>query len=82
MKVEILTPRGVAFKGESGSVILPGVGGELGVLDHHAPMLAALKEGDLRVQDGGHTARYHITGGFAEVGDNQLKILAEKAEMK
>ena len=52
MELEIISPGGVLFKGETDYVSFPGTAGSFDVLPHHAPMIAALEEGVIRVFDG------------------------------
>lgn len=62
------------------SVIAPGVDGYFGVLQGHAPLIAALKPGLLEYLDGGGTRHYvHCGGGFAEVDGEKVTILADEA---
>ena len=54
--------------------------GQLGILPRHAPLVAALGAGILRIGlDGGRVARYAISGGFLKVGDNRVTILVDRA---
>ena len=50
MELEIISPGGVLFKGETDYVSFPGTAGSFDVLPHHAPMIAALEEGAIRYQ--------------------------------
>jgi F-type H+-transporting ATPase subunit epsilon len=59
---------------------VPGVAGELGVLPLHAPLLTMIQPGVLRVVKGGEEVAMAITGGFIEVRDNRVTILADSAE--
>ncbi|MCH7484867.1 MAG: F0F1 ATP synthase subunit epsilon [Chloroflexi bacterium] len=61
-------------------VIAPGVQGELTVLPHHAPLLTMIKPGVLRLIKGGDETDVAITGGFLEVKDDRVTILADAAE--
>ncbi len=83
MRLELLTPEGKIFSGEVYGVQMPGVTGSFEVLQNHAPMIAALQQGKLKVlQDklhGGTETYYSIQGGFAEVLDNKVTVLAEGA---
>ena len=49
MILEVLTPDEILFKGNVSQVILPGLDGSFGILDSHAPLISALAEGDVRV---------------------------------
>src|SRR5882672_9615357 len=54
--------------------------GQLGILPRHAPLVAALGSGLLRIGlDGGRVARYAVSGGFLKVGDNRVTILVDMA---
>ena len=61
-------------------VIAPGIQGELTVLPHHAPLLTMIKPGVLRLVKGGDETDVAITGGFLEVRDDRVTILADAAE--
>jgi len=81
LKVEIVTAEKVVYS-EDGvdRVIVPGVEGELGVLPRHAPLLTMIQPGVLRIVKGGEEIEMAITGGFIEVRDNRITILADAAE--
>lgn len=83
MKLNILTPEGSVYSGEAYGVQMPGVSGSFEVLDKHAPLIAALSEGKLKVlQDSlqGATTLYEIQGGFVEVLNNNVTVLVEGAK--
>ncbi len=82
MKLDILTPEGSIYSGEAYGVQMPGVTGSFEVLDKHAPLIAALSSGKLKVLQGGLNGTsgfYEIQGGFAEVLDNNVTVLVEGA---
>jgi F-type H+-transporting ATPase subunit epsilon len=58
----------------------PGGEGWLGILPQHAPLLTTLKSGELRVRTGGVDEGIFVSGGFLEVNDNVVTILADDAE--
>ncbi len=60
------------------TVVVPAVGGYLGVLADHAPLIAALGEGRMMVGRGATEREMHISGGFLEVANNVATILADK----
>ncbi len=79
--LEIVTPRRVVFNGEVSSFSAPGVAGGFQVLFNHAPLLALLKIGIVKITEAGsQESLYAISGGFAEVRDNKVILLAETAE--
>ncbi len=61
-------------------VVAPGIEGYLGILPRHAPLLTALRPGELVVKKGGEEYAYAISGGFLEVLPDQVTILADTAE--
>ncbi|MEO8823318.1 MAG: ATP synthase F1 subunit epsilon [Ginsengibacter sp.] len=80
MTLEILTPEKNIFSGEVYGVQLPGISGMFEVLDKHAPIVSALKEGKLKIlKDKNTTSQYNIQGGFVEVMDNKASVLVEGA---
>lgn len=80
--LEIVTPTSTCFKGEIIHVRAPGVDGDFGVLADHAPMMAGLRPGRVRLDDPDESFDYVITGGFFEVHDNRAVILAEECMKK
>ena len=83
MELNILTPEGSIFSGEAYGVTMPGVTGSFQVLDKHAPLIAALGEGKLKVLQTsltGPATHYDIQGGFVEVLNNNVTVLVEGAK--
>jgi F-type H+-transporting ATPase subunit epsilon len=81
LKVEIVTAEQVVYSEEDvDRLIVPGVEGELGVLTLHAPLLTMIQPGVLRIVKGDDVVEMAITGGFIEVRDNRITILADAAE--
>lgn len=79
--LEVVTPERVAYAGQVASLQAPGSEGSFGVLAGHLPLLTALQIGRLRfVEEGGHAVQMAISGGFVEVGREQVAVLAEAAE--
>jgi F-type H+-transporting ATPase subunit epsilon len=79
--LEIITPKRIVFKGEVISFAAPGVMGGFQVLHSHAQMLSSLKVGEVKIADAqGSEFKYAISGGFTEVRDNNVVLLAETAE--
>jgi len=69
------------YTGNVISVIAPGVDGYFGVLAHHAPLIAALKTGRLSLRDERNVeSTYAVTGGFLEVSENAVVVLADAIE--
>ena len=79
---ELVTPERLVRADEVHMVVVPGVEGEFGVMAWHAPFMTTLKDGELKVYKtaGGAPESITVSGGFAEVGDKGLTVLAERAE--
>ena len=83
MKLEILTPEQKIFSGDVYGVQLPGINGLFEVLDKHAPLVSALKNGTLKIlTDKTKTVSYTIQSGFVEVLNNNATVLIEGAVEK
>src|SRR3989304_3131665 len=80
LKLDIVTAERVVFSQEVDSVVAPGIEGELGILPHHAPLLTALKMGELRIRSDGEVIHMAIGGGFLEVMPDKVVVLADTAE--
>lgn len=80
LHVKIVTAQHTVFDGEAEMVIAPGSEGQLGILPRHAPLLTTLKLGELRVREQGTDEGIFIGGGFLEVNNNLVTILADDAE--
>lgn len=80
MTLEILTPERKIFSGDVYGVQLPGITGLFEVLDKHAPLVSALKEGKMKIlKDKNNHSSYNIQGGFVEVLNNKATVLVEGA---
>ena len=81
MNLEILTPERKLFSGDVYGVQIPGISGSFEVLEKHAPLVAALKAGRLKVlkDNKNHFAYFDIQGGFVEVLNNKVTVLVEGA---
>jgi F-type H+-transporting ATPase subunit epsilon len=80
--LEIVTPQKVVFSGKALSFSAPGVEGGFQVLTLHAPFLTMLSIGEVKVvQADGSVLRYATSGGFVEVRENKVLLLAETAEL-
>jgi F-type H+-transporting ATPase subunit epsilon len=79
---ELVTPERLVRADEVHMVVVPGVEGEFGVMAGHAPFMTTLKDGELRVYTtaGAAPESIAVSGGFAEVGEKGLTVLAERAE--
>ncbi len=80
LKLEVVTPDKVVTLADADYVGLCGVDGAFGIMPSHIPLLAALDIGFLYYRDGGITEDVFIGGGFVEVMNNHVLVLAESAE--
>jgi len=82
LKFELVSPERLLLSEEVEQVTVPGTEGEFGVLAHHAPVMTALRPGLIKVTGGeAGTRNVFVWGGFAEVNEHGLTILAEEAQM-
>ena len=78
----LVSPAKELFSGEVDHVIAPGTEGEFGVLVNHAPFMSTIRDGAVQIikTAGAAPETIEVRGGFAEVGENGLTILAEHVE--
>ncbi len=80
MTLEILTPETKLYSGEVYGIQLPGIAGSFEVLDKHAPLVAALGKGNIKVlKSKTDITNYTIESGFVEVLNNKTTVLVEGA---
>jgi len=77
---EIVTPERLAFSEEVDEVTLPGSVGEFGILPGHVPFLSTLQIGVISTRQEGRDLYYAVSGGFVEVHEDHVIVLAETAE--
>ena len=80
MQLDIITAEKVVYSDEVEALLAPGVEGELGILPHHAALMTMLQPGELMVRKDGQETFLAVTGGFLEVMENKVSILADAAE--
>jgi F-type H+-transporting ATPase subunit epsilon len=78
---ELVTPDRLVMSDDVYMVVVPGAEGDSGIMAGHAPYMTTLKNGDVAIyrSQGAQPERITVTGGFADVGDRGLTILAESA---
>ena len=78
---ELVTPEKLVVSEDVYMVVVPGTEGEFGVMAGHAPFMSTLKDGELAVYRaaGAQPERINVSGGFAEVSERGLTVLAESA---
>jgi F-type H+-transporting ATPase subunit epsilon len=76
---ELVTPEKLLRSEEVHMVVVPGTEGDFGVMAGHAPYMSMMRDGELAVYraQGGEPERIAVKGGFAEVGEKGLTVLAE-----
>lgn len=80
LRLEFVTPERAVAHDEVDELQLPGEEGSFGVLPGHAPLLAALRTGEMWYRKGRETFYAFVDGGFAEVLPDRVSILAQVAE--
>ena len=80
LQLEVVTPERRVLAESVEMVTVPGFGGELGILPGHTPLISRLQTGVLAYVKDGHTLQLHVSGGFVEVNDDRVSVLAEIAE--
>jgi len=81
LSVKVITPDQTVWDDQVEEVVLPSTTGQLGILSGHAPLLTALEVGVLRVRPGKEWKTIALMGGFAEVENDEIKILVNGAEL-
>ncbi len=79
-EIEIATPEKLVARDHAESAQIPGKDGYMGILPGHATLLSELGAGDLSFVSQGQTKTYKITGGYVEVRDDHVRVLADRAE--
>ena len=82
LKFELVTPTKLVRSEEVHMVVVPGTEGDFGVLEGHAPVMSTIRDGELAVYRAfpGEPERIPVRGGFAEVNEKGLTVLAETVE--
>jgi len=80
LTVRVITPDQTVWDGPSDEVILPATSGQLGILSDHAPLLTALGTGVMRIKAEGKWNAIAVMGGFAEIEENEVTVLVNRAE--
>ena len=79
LHLTLVSPASTLFDGDAEYVQLPIHDGMLGILAHHAPMVSVLGYGVLTLRAGGQERRFQIDGGFLEIRENRVSVLADAA---
>jgi F-type H+-transporting ATPase subunit epsilon len=77
--VEIADINRLLFAGECLRIVVPAAGGEVCILPRHAPLLTAIRPGEIRLRDlTGEETFFFVSGGFLEVKDSAVTVLADE----
>ncbi len=79
LSVEVVTPEKRVLHAEADEAIVPGHQGLFGVRPGHTPFLSLMTDGLLTLKDGASHQTLHVEGGFVEVGDDKVRVLANDA---
>jgi len=79
LQLSVVSPAGKLISCPVDSVVIPAWDGLMGVLPGHAPLLAMLRPGTVNARAGGETYAIRVTGGFANVGPTQVRVIADSA---
>lgn len=77
--LSIITPEKVIYEDEVAEIVVPTVNGEIAILPNHINLLTQVNPGELVIQKGASQQYLAVTGGFLEVRDNKVSVLAEYA---
>ena len=81
IQLEVVTPERRVLAEQVDMVTVPGFGGELGILPGHTPLISQLQTGVLTYVQEGKSYPLHVSGGFVEVRDDHVSVLADVAEL-
>ncbi|MGL4425323.1 MAG: F0F1 ATP synthase subunit epsilon [Cetobacterium sp.] len=78
-KLELVTPLSKVLSEEVNFVMLRTTEGDMGILPNHSPFVAGLSTGEMKIKNNGQETFYYVSGGFVEISDNVVTILADEA---
>jgi F-type H+-transporting ATPase subunit epsilon len=80
MRVTVLSPERTVFDGHAEAIVAPAFDGEVGILPRHAPFMTLLGEGRLVVRAAEGERHFQVRGGFLQVEDDVVRVIADRAE--
>lgn len=80
MRVTVISPETSLFDGDAEAVVAPAYDGQVGILQNHAPFMTLLGTGVLTVRHQDATSRFTVSGGFLQVVDNVVRVVAEHVQ--
>ena len=82
LNCNVLTPERQIYEGQIDFAVVQAYDGEMGFLYNHAPLISELGTGEIRLRTGDNTEYFYVDGGFVEIKNNSLIILAQEAATK
>jgi F-type H+-transporting ATPase subunit epsilon len=82
LEVHVVTPEQEVWSGDADMIVVTAADGQLGVLPGHAPLLALLGQGPLKIKTGGSEINAQVDAGFLHVANNRVEVLAEHADLE
>jgi len=82
LNCNVLTPERQIYEGQIDFAVVQAYDGEMGFLYNHAPLISELGTGEIRLRTGDNTEYFYVDGGFVEIKNNSLIILAQEAAIK
>ncbi len=82
LNCNVLTPERQIYEGQIDFAVVQAYDGEMGFLYNHAPLISELGTGEIRLRIGDNTEYFYVDGGFVEIKNNSLIILAQEAAIK
>ena len=79
MQFDLVSPERRLASVEANSVLIPGAEGDMTVMPDHAPVITTLRPGILKVDAGGESQEFVVSGGFAEINAEAVTVLSERA---
>lgn len=80
LQLDIVSATGAVYSGQADEVVAPASEGEIAVLPSHAPLITTLRAGELRIRNGQDETSLAVSGGFLEIFNNKMTVLADQAE--
>ena len=80
LKVSVISPEAALYEGEATSVVAPAYDGEVGILTGHAPLMATLGTGEVRIEggSGGNSRKFRVEGGLLQVVSDHVRIVTPR----
>jgi F-type H+-transporting ATPase subunit epsilon len=80
MHVTVVSPEQAVFEGAADAVVAPAFDGQVGILPRHAPFVTLLGTGVLQVRQGAQATRFQVAGGFLQVLNDTVRVVADRVQ--